>query len=91
MVLSPLLCSVCALASSGGRKARDQRDRGLGSDSASPTHLLCDSREGSYPLWVSVFLSVNQISLQLESFYVSPFALVTKKLKVKRMPHFILC
>lgn len=57
---------------------------------ASPGHLLCVSREGPSPPWDSVSLPVRQISLQLERFCVSPFALVPRTLGVECVSCFIL-
>lgn len=68
LFLSPISIAVGVrpLASSGGRKAAGETSKSLGSSSASPVHLLHDSRERPYPLWASVFLSVNQMLLHLQ-------------------------
>jgi len=75
LFLSPISIAVGVrpLASSGGRKAAGEKSRSLGSSSASPVQLLHDSRERPYPLWASVFLSVNQMLLHLQRVHFSLF------------------
>lgn len=53
-------------------KGREETVLILSSNPASPGHLLCVSRKGPYPLWASVSLPVNRISLPLERFVFPP-------------------